>query len=270
MTTSSAVRSASEEPTIKIYSITDYISRFEKKPETIAVSKVREFLNDRNAGRCFVSILEYLNHDRRRFYVDVDGGINSIEELVTRLFKFLDMPNSNCVITENSGSRHGEMTYHIFFSFSANRKVIKNLLRDFIVLYPEYQRAIDLRIYDNDRLFRIPFSCKLKHNESEEVLYLTTRFKRLISNRGGENNIDVNDKHIIQGRFKLCEDKLEECYYEFEDCLIQNIFNIPKLKKKPKPREHKETTTQVERRLVTAYAPKRQVVFHRLINALVE
>ena len=155
------------------------------------------------------STFEVLRYQLRRIYLDIEKIPSDDNGLIFNLIRdwcnFLDIDEHQYFFTKNIGSHHGGLSYHLYFPFKTFTGNIYNAIRCFKVTYPQYAPFIDECVYNTNRLFRLPEQFGVGTSKTD-------------------NHNDVH--HIVRGNF--------------EDCVIQNISNIPMLEKQFNPVSNRE------------------------------
>ena len=152
------------------------------------------------------STFELLRYQLRRIYLDIENiprdDIGLIYDIIENWCDFLGISKQQYAFTKNEGSHHEGLSYHVFFPVRDYTGNIFNAIRNFKLKYPNYSEYIDETVYGSERLFRLP--------EQYSVLPYNMKYSP-------RNEIH----HIVRGNF--------------EDCIIQNISNLPQLEKSFQP-----------------------------------
>ena len=148
---------------------------------------------------------ELLTNPRRRIYLDIENIPNDQPELIKKIIddwcKFIGVPNEKIAYTFNSGSHHEGLSYHVYVPYVTYGFNILNGIRKFKCEHPEYVNYVDEKVYNRNRLFRLPDQIGAEPDSAYKA--------------GKGRNDDVHK--IIQG--------------EWADCVIQNTDGLPDLDK---------------------------------------
>lgn len=167
------------------------------------VQELKDLATKFNLNR--LTTYELLTNPRRRIYLDIENIPSDQPELITKLIddwcKFIEVPNENISYTFNSGSHHEGLSYHVFIPYATYGFNILNGIRKFKCEHPEYVNYVDEKVYNRNRLFRLPD----QRGAEPDSAY-----------KPGKGRDDDVHK-IVQGTW--------------EECVIQNIDGLPDLNK---------------------------------------
>lgn len=145
---------------------------------------------------------EVLEKNMVRMYLDVEKIPREREDMIEKIIHdwcaLCGIPEKYA-LTENLGSHHPGLSYHVYFPFKTWKFNIVCGIRQLKVAHPEYRNFIDEGVYDRNRLFRLPYQIGITPAENGYV--------------------PTNDCHKIKKG-------------TFEDCVIQNISKLPDFKKR--------------------------------------
>ena len=141
----------------------------------ITHASIESFYEDTlNAEDC---VYEVLDKPIRRIYLDIEGihmetteSHNLVRKIVNDFRKFIGTNISPAHVTYNAGSTgHPGHSYHVIFDEEINYQLLKNIVIAFKQLHPEYGTYIDESVYSVIRLFRLPFQCKQRADDTPDT-----------------------------------------------------------------------------------------------------
>jgi hypothetical protein len=153
-------------------------------------------------------VYEVLDKPIRRIYLDIEGidmEISESHKLVRKIIsdfrEFIGTSISPEHVTYNSGSTsHPGHSYHVIFDECINYQLLKNIVIAFKQLHPEYGTYIDESVYSVIRLFRLPFQCKQRANDTPDTndvhVPINLETQRLLDKESWNDNIAHS--YIIQ------------------------------------------------------------------------
>lgn len=156
-------------------------------------------------------VYEVLDKPIRRVYLDIEGidmETSESHKLVRKIIydfeDFTGIKTNRPFVTYNAGSTgHPGHSYHVIFWEEINYQLLKNIVIAFKQLHPDYGMYIDESVYSVIRLFRLPFQCKQRTDDTP----------------------DTNDVHIpIDLETQVLMNKEEWDDEEFCDYIIQDTF----------------------------------------------
>lgn len=121
-------------------------------------------------------VYEVLDKPIRRIYLDIEGidmETSESHKLVRKIISDFDEfmgTLSPAHVTYNAGStgHHGH-SYHVIFDNEINYQLLKNIVIAFKQLHPDYGMYIDESVYSVIRLFRLPFQCKQRADDTPDT-----------------------------------------------------------------------------------------------------
>ena len=141
----------------------------------IAHTSLESFYEDTlNPEDC---VYEVLDKPIRRIYLDIEG-INMetseshklVRKIISDFREFIGDSISPAHVTYNAGSTgHPGHSYHVIFDEEINYQLLKNIVIAFKHLHPDYGTYIDESVYSVIRLFRLPFQCKQRADDSPDT-----------------------------------------------------------------------------------------------------
>lgn len=155
-------------------------------------------------------VYEVLDKPNRFVYIDIEGidmetseSHKLVYKIISDFKEFTGIKMVHPYVTYNAGSTsHPGHSYHVIFDKEINYQLLKNIVIAFKQLHPEYGMYIDESVYSVIRLFRLPFQCKQRADDTP----------------------DTNDVHIpIDLESQKLLDKAEWCWFKFGQCIIQGI-----------------------------------------------
>lgn len=158
-------------------------------------------------------VYEVLDRPNRKIYLDIEGidmETSESHKLVLKIIRdfsgFIGIGICPAHVTYNAGSTgHPGHSYHIIMNYSINYQLLKNAVIAFKQLHPEYGTYIDESVYSVIRLFRLPFQCKQRVDDTP----------------------DTNDVHIpIDLEIPRVMNKESWDNEEFGDYVIQDIAHV--------------------------------------------
>jgi hypothetical protein len=122
-------------------------------------------------------VYEVLDKPVRRIYLDIEGidmETSESHRLVLKIIndfrEFIGTSISPAHVTYNAGSTgHPGHSYHVIFDEEINYQLLKNIVIAFKQLHPEYGTYIDESVYSVIRLFRLPFQCKQRADDTPDA-----------------------------------------------------------------------------------------------------
>lgn len=144
-----------------------------------------------------LTTFEILKQPIRRMYLHIkhipkdDFGI--FYDIVERWCEFAEIDDNQYFFTKNEGSKKG-YNYHLFFPLKTTRLNLLRGVKVFKSKYPEFAPYISDNVYDINKVFRLP--------EQPGVEFYIPNY-----------NPEEDKHHIVRGNF--------------EDCVVQNVDNIP-------------------------------------------
>lgn len=122
-------------------------------------------------------VYEVLDKPIRRIYLDIEGidmetseSHKLVRKIISDFKDFIGTSLSPAHVTYNAGStgHHGH-SYHVIFDEEINYQLLKNIVIAFKQLHPEYGTYIDESVYSVIRLFRLPFQCKQRVDDTPDT-----------------------------------------------------------------------------------------------------
>jgi hypothetical protein len=122
-------------------------------------------------------VYEVLDKPIRRIYLDIEGidmetseSHRLVRKIISDFREFVGTRISPAHVTYNAGStgHHGH-SYHVIFDEEINYQLLKNIVIAFKQLHPEYGTYIDESVYSVIRLFRLPFQCKQRADDTPDT-----------------------------------------------------------------------------------------------------
>ena len=122
-------------------------------------------------------VYEVLDKPIRKIYLDIEGidmEASESHKLVLKIVRdfsgFIGIGLCPANVTYNAGSTgHSGHSYHIIMNYSINYQLLKNAVIAFKQLHPEYGTYIDESVYSVIRLFRLPFQCKQRLDDTPDT-----------------------------------------------------------------------------------------------------
>lgn len=149
----------------------------ENTPKThITHTSIEAFYEDTlNPEDC---VYEVLDKPIRRIYLDIEGIVDMmpheshrlVRKIINDFREFIGVYLSPAHVTYNAGStgHHGH-SYHVIFDQEINYQLLKNIIIAFKQLHPDYGTYIDESVYTVIRLFRLPFQCKQRADDTPDT-----------------------------------------------------------------------------------------------------
>lgn len=122
-------------------------------------------------------VYEVLDKAIRRIYLDIEGidmetseSHKLVRKIISDFNEFMGTALSPAHVTYNAGStgHHGH-SYHVIFDNEINYQLLKNIVIAFKQLHPDYGMYIDESVYSVIRLFRLPFQCKQRADDTPDT-----------------------------------------------------------------------------------------------------
>ena len=155
-------------------------------------------------------VYEVLDKPIRFVYLDIEG-INMetpeshklVRKIINDFKDFTGINTNRPFVTYNAGStsHHGH-SYHVIFDKEINYQLLKNIVIAFKQLHPDYGMYIDESVYSVIRLFRLPFQCKQRVDDTPDTNDVHTP-------------IDLESQRLL--------DKESWDWSAFCNCVIQSI-----------------------------------------------
>lgn len=192
------------------------------------------------------SILENLNVDYEnsvnRLYFDIENidedKPNLIYEIIEKICSFLNIDKTKYALTLNKKSRHGGLSYHLFFPYFGYIRQLSNIVNSFCCLNQELINYIDTSVYSKNRLFRSIGACDL------------------INNTHTERNLESFHELIFGNLEDTIIQNTENCkeikYDKFYSLYFKNKEYMKKKAKAPKSFDKKINDEYVDGKLSTA------------------
>ena len=199
-----------------VQAITKYESK--RNPSKVKIDDIlininKGFLGDFDT----VSYHEVLENLNRKIYFDIEkiDKPDLIYEIINELIKFYEtkgLTDIKYILTLNESSPHEGYSYHlIFWNYACNYLELKESLKEFMhITNNKYNAFIDLRVYSNKRLFKLPYNYGVKQNTGIDLN--SNNYHRII--------IPKKDKIELDSEGKLTKQFIKRI-------LIQDITNIP-------------------------------------------
>ena len=141
----------------------------------IAHASIESFYEDTlNSEDC---VYEVLDKPIRRIYLDIEGidmetseSHKLVRKIISDFKDFIGSSLSPAHVTYNAGSTsHPGHSYHVIFDEEINFQLLKNIVIAFKQLHPDYGMYIDESVYSVIRLFRLPFQCKQRLDNTPDT-----------------------------------------------------------------------------------------------------
>ena len=138
-------------------------------------TSIESFYNDTlNPEDC---VYEVLDKPIRRIYLDIEGidmetseSHKLVRKIINDFKDFIGTSLSPAHVTYNAGSTgHSGHSYHVIFDEEINYQLLKNIVIAFKQLHPDYGMYIDESVYSVIRLFRLPFQCKQRVDDTPDT-----------------------------------------------------------------------------------------------------
>ena len=122
-------------------------------------------------------VYEVLDKPIRRIYLDIEGidmetseSHALVRKIISDFREFIGNNLSPAHVTYNAGSTgHYGHSYHVIFDEEINYQLLKNIVIAFKQLHPDYGTYIDESVYSVIRLFRLPFQCKQRADDTPDT-----------------------------------------------------------------------------------------------------
>lgn len=122
-------------------------------------------------------VYEVLDKPIRRVYLDIEGidmetseSHKLVSKIISDFREFIGTSISPAYVTYNAGSTgHPGHSYHVIFNEEINYQLLKNIVIAFKQLHPDYGMYVDESVYSVIRLFRLPFQCKQRADDTPDT-----------------------------------------------------------------------------------------------------
>ncbi len=122
-------------------------------------------------------VYEVLDKPIRFIYLDIEGidmetseSHKLVRKIINDFKEFIGTSMSPAHVTYNAGSTgHPGHSYHVIFEEAINYQLLKNIVIAFKQLHPDYGTYIDESVYSVIRLFRLPFQCKQRADDTPDT-----------------------------------------------------------------------------------------------------
>lgn len=158
-------------------------------------------------------VYEVLDKPIRRVYLDIEGidmetseSHKLVRKIISDFEDFTGVRTIRPFVTYNAGSTsHPGHSYHVIFWEGINYQLLKNIVIAFKQLHPDYGTYIDESVYSVIRLFRLPFQCKQRADDTPDTndvhIPIDLESQRLMSKEEWDRSAFYNYTiHSIEGK----------------------------------------------------------------------
>lgn len=176
------------------------------------------------------AVYEYIDGERR-VYFDIENlnlsSLDDVDKFIVKLIEdfsdFYKLYDLSYIVTMNRKSRHPGVSLHIIFNIYVNNgRMLRNMVRLFVMYHPEYKGIIDVLVYNDVQYMRVPYS----YNALKNIHYASEplRFKRNQTNMNVRLvNLSGHASAAMQSTFENAIDQSERLRLPEGSRLVEDI-----------------------------------------------